>query len=222
MAAGKGVRMLPLTQVRPKPLVEIAGTPLIEHVLKALPKKIDEVIIVVGYKAQMIQAHLGDQFEGKKIRYVFQWMPAGTAHALSLAHPFLTGRFLLMNTDDIMGREALEEAISHPLSILVSPHEHPEKFGVVKVRENGTLEEIEEKPKHPATNLVSTGAMVLDMRIFDYEATRHPSGEYYMTTPLEAMAQEHDFMVVTQPLWIPVGCPEDIPLAEARLKEIEE
>lgn len=222
MAAGKGVRMLPLTLERPKPLVEVAGTPLIEHVLRALPQEIDEVIIVVGYKAQMIIDYLGDTFEGKKLRYVHQWMPAGTAHALSLARPFLNGRFLLMNTDDIMGKEALEEAISHPLSILVSPHEHPEKFGVVKVRENGTLEEIQEKPEHPATNLVSTGSMVLDMHIFDYEATRHSSGEYYMTTPLEEMAKEHDFMVVTQPLWIPVGCPEDIPIAEARLKEIEE
>ena len=104
MAAGKGVRMLPLTQERPKPLVHIAGVPLIEHVLRALPNDIDEVIIVVGYKAQMIQDHVGDLFEGKKIRYVHQWMPAGTAHALSLAQPFLTGRFLLMNTDDIWSR----------------------------------------------------------------------------------------------------------------------
>ena len=58
-----------------------------------------------------------------------------------------------MNTDDIMGAAALAEAITHPLAILVSPSEHPEKFGVVKVRENGTLEEIQEKPEHPATNL---------------------------------------------------------------------
>ena len=43
-----------------------------------------------------------------------------------------------------------------------------------------------------------------------------------MTAPLEDMAKEHDFVVVTQPLWIPVGCPEDIPLAEARLRDIEE
>ena len=219
LAAGKGVRMLPLTQDRPKMLVEVAGVPLIEHVMRALPSEIDEVIIVVGYKAQMIIDYLGDTFEGKSIRYVHQWMPAGTAHALSLARPFLTGRFLLMNTDDIMGKEALAEAISHPLAILVSPSEHPEKFGVVQVRANGTLEEIQEKPEHPATNLVSTGAMVLDTRIFDYDAPRHSSGEYYMTAPLEDMAKEHDFVVVTQPLWIPVGCPDDIPVAEARLKD---
>lgn len=222
LAAGKGVRMLPLTFERPKMLVEVAGMPLIEHVLRALPSEINEVIIVVGYKAQMIIDFLGDHFEGRSIRYVHQWMPAGTAHALSLARPFLTDRFLLMNSDDIMGAEALSEAISYPLSILVAESEHPEKFGVVKVRENGTLEEIQEKPEHPETNLVSTGAMVLDTRIFAYEAPRHESGEYYMTAPLEEMAKDFDFVVVTQPLWIPVGSPSDIPLAEARLRDIEE
>lgn len=222
MAAGKGVRMLPLTLEQPKPLIRIKGVTLIEHVLRALPKEIDEVIMVVGYKANMIQEYLGEEYEGKKIRYVHQWMAAGTAHALSIARPFLTGRFMLLNTDDIMGKEALAEAITHPLAIVVSPHEHPEKFGVVKVRDNGTLEEIQEKPEHPASNLVSTGAMVLDERIFDYDAPRHSSGEYYMTEPLEAMAKEHDVTVVTQSLWIPVGSPEDIPLAEARLKDIEE
>lgn len=222
LAAGKGVRMLPLTLNQPKPLVEIGGVPLIVHVLRALPPEIDEVIIVVGYKAQMIIDYLGETFEERKIKYVHQWMPAGTAHALSLARPFLTGRFMLMNTDDIMGAAALAEAVSHPLSILVAHSEHPEKFGVVKVRENGTLEEIQEKPEHPETNLVSTGAMVLDTRIFEYEAPRHTSGEYYMTAPLEAMAKDAEFVVVTQPLWIPVGSPSDIPLAEARLLDIEE
>ncbi len=222
MAAGRGVRMLPLTLERPKPLVEVAGKPLIEYVLDALPSEIDEVIIVVGYKADMIQAHLGDSYKDKKIRYVHQWMPAGTAHALSLARPFLSGRFMLLNADDILGAEALREAIAHPLAILVSPHEHPKKFGVVKIRENGTLEEIQEKPEHPATNLVSTGTMVLDDRLFSYEAPRHDNGEYYMTDPLEQLAREHEVFVITEPVWLPVGCPEDIPVAEARLKEIEE
>lgn len=222
MAAGKGLRMLPLTHERPKPLIEVAGISLIERVLRAVPSEIDEVIIVVGYKAQMIQNQIGEWHEGKKIRYVHQWMAAGTAHALSIARPFLTGTFLLLNADDIVGGEALTEAIRHPLAILVAPSKTPEKFGVVTVRENGTLAEIQEKPEHPATNLVSTGALVLDERLFAYEAPRHSNGEYYMTDPLEALAKEHDVVVVPQSLWIPVGCPEDIPMAEAHLRDIEE
>lgn len=222
LAAGKGMRMRPLTLDRPKQLVEVAGKPLIDYVLEELPDSIDEIIIVVGYKADMIRDHLGESYKGKKIRYVHQWMPAGTAHALSLARPFLSGKFLVMNTDDIMGAEAIKEALQYDLAILVAPHDEPHKFGVVKVRENGTLEEIQEKPAEPASNLVSTGVMVLDERIFSYEAPCHENGEYYLTSPLESMIKEHDMHVVTQPVWIAVGCPEDIAVAEARLKEIEE
>ena len=67
-------------------------------------------------------------------------------------------------------------------------------------------------------NLVSTGAMVLDDRLFGYEAERHANGEYYMTNPLGKLAKEHPVRVVEQDFWIPLGYPEDIPKAEEVLK----
>lgn len=222
LAAGKGVRMLPLTLHRPKPLVEVAGKPIIEHILDALPPEVDDIIIVVGYKAEMIIDRFRDEYKGKSLRYVHQWMPAGTAHALSLARPFLSGKFLLLNADDIMGADALATAITHPLAILVAPHTEPEKFGVVSLRDITVLDGIIEKPEHPATNLVSTGAMVLDERIFGYEAIRHENGEYFLTAPLEQLAKAHDVTVIEQAVWIPVGSPEDIPIAEAMLNDIED
>ncbi len=221
MAAGEGKRMRPLTLEKPKPLIEVAGKPLIEHVLDALPQEIDEIIIVVGYKGEMIRERLGDTYKGRPIRYAHQWMQAGTAHALSFARPFLDGRFLLLNADDIVGKEAIAEAMKHPLSIMAVAHDEPEKFGVIKKREDGTMEAIVEKPKEFIGNLISTGAMVLDERLFGYEAAKHEaSGEYFMTHPLGLMASEHPIMVVEQPLWIPVGYPEDIAKAEERLREL--
>lgn len=219
MAAGLGKRMQPLTLERPKPLIVVGGKPLIEHVLDALPPEIDEVIIVVGYKGEMIKEHVGDTYNGRKIRYVFQWMPAGTAHSLSIARPFITGKFLLLNADDILGAEAIAEAVKHPYAIMATPHEEPQKFGVIKKREDGTMEEIVEKPKEYIGNLVSTGAMVLDDKLFEYEAAKHESGEYYMTHPLGNLAKEVPIRVVEQDLWIPVGTPEDIPKAEEMLKK---
>jgi bifunctional UDP-N-acetylglucosamine pyrophosphorylase/glucosamine-1-phosphate N-acetyltransferase len=218
MAAGVGKRMQPLTLDRPKPLIEVDGKPLIEHVIDALPKEIDEVIIVIGYKGEMIKEHLGDNYGGKKITYVYQWMPAGTAHSLSIARPFLNGRFLLLNADDIHGPNAILEALKHPLSILAATHPEPEKFGVIKKRADDTLEAIVEKPDVPMGNLVSTGAMVLDDSIFDYEAAKHSNGEYYMTHPLGNLAKDKPIKVVEQELWIPVGFPDDIPKAEETLK----
>lgn len=221
MAAGEGKRMRPLTLERPKPLIEVAGKPLIEHVLDALPPEVDEIIVVLGYKGDMIRERLGDSYKGRPLRYVHQWMQAGTAHALSLARPFLDGRFLLLNADDILGREAIEEALSHPLSIMAVRHDEPHKFGVIKTREDGTMESIVEKPEEFIGNLVSTGAMVLDDRLFGYESAKHEaSGEYFMTHPLGLMAKDHPIVVVEQPLYIPVGYPEDIQKAEALLKEL--
>src|SRR5437870_4753253 len=156
----------------------------------------------------MIKARLGDEYHGRKIRYVFQWMLAGTAHSLSIARPFLSGRFLLLNADDIHGPAALAEMVKHPLSLLVSPHKDPHKFGVVTKKGDGTLDTIIEKPENPTSNLVSTGAMVLDERVFDYEAPRHTNGEYYITDPFGALAKDYPMQVIEQDLWIPVGYPE--------------
>ncbi|MEK9160446.1 MAG: sugar phosphate nucleotidyltransferase [Patescibacteria group bacterium] len=217
MAAGEGKRMRPLTLELPKPLIEVSGKTILEHVLDALPDSITEIILVIGYKGDMVRAHIGGSYKGLPVRYAHQWMPAGTAHALSVARPLITGKFLLLNADDLQGKGALTEAVSHELSILVAPHDHPESMGVVSVREDGTLAEVIEKPEHPKGNLVSTGGMVLDERLFSYEAARHESGEYFMTHPLNLMAKELPITVVEQPLWIPIGRPEDIATAEAKL-----
>ena len=50
LAAGEGKRMRPLTLERPKPLIEVAGRPILEHIIDALPREVDEIILVVGYK----------------------------------------------------------------------------------------------------------------------------------------------------------------------------
>ncbi|MEK7157015.1 MAG: sugar phosphate nucleotidyltransferase, partial [Patescibacteria group bacterium] len=94
----------------------------------------------------------------------------------------------------------------------------PSKFGVIELHADGTLASIIEKPAVPSSNLISTGAMILDKRIFNYEAVRHESGEYYMTHPLGLFAKEHPIQVVTQDFWVPIGCPEDIVIAEEALK----
>jgi NDP-sugar pyrophosphorylase family protein len=217
LAAGVGKRMQPLTLSRPKPLVEILGKPIIEHIIDALPSQIDEVYIVTGYKGEMIRGRLGKQYGSRAIHYVEQDRQLGTAHAVSLARPFIVGKFLLMNADDLHGPQALAEACRHPLALLVSPHDEPQRFGVVDRSEKGTLRAIVEKPETPMGNLVSTGALVLDERIFAYAPQEQSNGEYYLTDPLAQLAAEHEVHVIEQDFWVPVGYPEDIAKAEASL-----
>jgi len=70
LAAGKSTRTYPLTLTKPKPLLKVADTTVIEHNLDQLRGVVDEVIIVVGYKAEMMQEYLGENYRGIKIRYV--------------------------------------------------------------------------------------------------------------------------------------------------------
>jgi UDP-N-acetylglucosamine diphosphorylase / glucose-1-phosphate thymidylyltransferase / UDP-N-acetylgalactosamine diphosphorylase / glucosamine-1-phosphate N-acetyltransferase / galactosamine-1-phosphate N-acetyltransferase len=219
LAAGVGKRMHPLTLSRPKPLIEVAGTPLIEHIIQALPAVIDEIILIVGYRGEMIRDHLGSVYGRQAIRYIHQDVLAGTSDALALARPHLArGSFLVMCADDIHGPDALVEAVRHPLSILAARHAEPSRFGVLEMNSDGMLCSIEEKPAAPKSDLVSTGAMVLDERVFEHEASEHESGERYLTDQVCSLARQAPITIIEQPFWIALGYPEDIERAEAELR----
>ena len=214
--------MRPLPLSVPKPLVTVAGKPILTHILDALPKEISEVVLVVGYKKEMIVEAFGSSYKGRKITYVVQEKVEGTLKALELARPHISGKFLVMNADDIHGPDALSTALTHPLALIVSPHPEPEKFGVVRLSEKGTLLEILEKPEHPPTNLVSTGAMVLDERIFAYQVPVSGVGEFFLPDALQMLARDTEVAIVEQSLWIPLGRPEDIPKAEEQLQSVQQ
>jgi UDP-N-acetylglucosamine diphosphorylase / glucose-1-phosphate thymidylyltransferase / UDP-N-acetylgalactosamine diphosphorylase / glucosamine-1-phosphate N-acetyltransferase / galactosamine-1-phosphate N-acetyltransferase len=218
LAAGLGTRMRPLTETRPKPLVEVCGKPLLEHIIDALPSAVDELILVIGYKGEMIRDYFGVEWKGRKVTYIEQVEQNGTAKALWLCKDLLKGRFLFMFADDIHGKEDVARALSYKRSLLVSPVDNPERFGVVVRNPDGTLAIIIEKPEHAPSNYASTGAMVLDTEIFAYEPQSPVKGEYYLTEVIERYAETHPIAVVEEKMWIPIGYPEDITKAEKILR----
>ena len=217
LAAGKGTRLRPLTEICPKPLVKVSGKPLLSHIIEALPSAVDELIIVTGYLGEMIREYYGAEYEGKKITYVEQVEQNGTACALWLCKDLIKGRFLFLFADDIHGKNDLARATSYIRSILVSSVSHPEKFGIVVRNPDGTLGLMIEKPEHAPSNCASTGAMVLDEHIFEFDPQTPVKGEYYLTEVIERYAQKYPIAVVEEHLWIPIGYPEDIIRAETIL-----
>lgn len=218
LAAGEGTRMRPLTLEKPKPLIEVCGKPIIWHIINALPENIDEVVLVVSYKKELIQAYCGEFFLGRKITYVVQENPkGGTAEALFCARSVLAGTFLVMYGDDIHGAHALAEVVALPHGMLSAYSETPEKFGVLSIRENGTLKEILEKPEQPPSHFVNIGGFVVTTAIFDFEAELSVHGEYLLTDCITAYAQQYPVVVVPQDTWIPLGYPSDIAKAESIL-----
>ncbi len=215
LAAGKGTRMRPLTEHLPKPLIKVCGKTLLQHIVEALPAEIEEIILVVNYLEEQIRAYCGEEFCGRRVKYVTQTNPAGgTGEALLCAKPLLKGRFLFMYADDIHGAKTLQAVVSHPYAMLAAHSDEPQHFGVLELHADGSLKSIHEKPAVPPSNLINIGGMVLDTGIFAYEAKRSQSGEVYVTDMVTAFAKDHKVMVLEQYVWIPVGKPEDIVLAE--------
>lgn len=218
LAAGKGTRLRPLTETRPKPLVEVGGKALIDHIVEALPSSVDELIIVTGYLGEQIREHCGEKFYGRSVTYITQEEQNGTAKALWLCKDLIRGRFLFLFADDIHGKGDLARAASYSRSLLVASVEEPEKFGIVVRKPDGTLDQMIEKPKHAPSNCASTGAMVLDEHIFEFEPQSPLKGEYYLTEVIERYARKYPIAVVEQNLWIPIATPEDVESANMLLR----
>ncbi len=217
LAAGKGTRLRPLTDNCPKPLVHVCGKPLLDHIVDALPSSVDELIIVTGYLGHMIREYCGAEFHGRKVTYIEQVEQNGTAKALWLCKDLIKGRFLFLFADDIHGKADIARATSYTRSLLVASVSTPEKFGIVVRNPDGTLGLMIEKPEHAPSNCASTGAMVLDDHIFEFEPQTPVKGEYYLTEVIERYAQKYPIAVVEQNTWIPIGYPEDIKTAESKI-----
>ena len=218
LAAGEGKRMQPLTFEIPKPLTRTRGKTLLEHTFDVLPQEVNEVILVVGYLGEKIVDFCGDNFNGKKITYVWQDKKLGTGHALKLCEPHLrgTGKFLMMFSDDLFDKESIQDMIKHDLAVHVKEHDEPHRFGVVSLASDGSVHAIIEKPAVPSTNLVLTGVKVLSDKIFDFEPDLHPvTGEYYDVTMLQKMIQAgHKIIPVKARFWFPIATPKDLETAE--------
>ena len=202
----------------PKPLVPVCGETILTHVVRALPSAINELVLVVGYKQEQIRAFCGEEFLGRRVRYVEQAnFAGGTGEALACAQELLTDRFLFMYADDIHGADALAAVIACEHGMLAARSDTPERFGVLRQNTDGTLAGIDEKPAQPVSNLINIGGFVLTPTIFDYQVDRIPGGELLVTDMLTAYAEEYPVKIIEQSLWLPIGYPDDIPRAEAIL-----
>jgi len=219
LAAGKGTRLRPLTETTPKPLVQVAGKTLLDHIVEALPSAVDELIIVTGYLGEQIREHCGEEFHGRPVTYIHQEEQNGTAKALWLAKDLIKDRFMFMFADDIHGSNDLARAVSYSRSMLVAQVSNPEKFGIVVRRPDGTISQMIEKPEHAPSNCASTGAMVLDKNIFNYEPQESKAikGEYYLTEVIERYSKDFPIAVVEQGTWIPIASVEDVEYANELL-----
>ncbi len=213
LAAGKSTRTYPLTLTRPKPLLKVGKKTLLEHNLEQLDGLVDELILVVGYKKDML-INFVDKIRNRykfKISFVEQKGQLGTGHALLQVKDIVKGRFLLMMGDDIYSRGDIENCMKHDFCILARKVKDPSNFGILEVI-GKNVKNIIEKPQLRFSDLANCALYVMDKKIFDMveKLKKSKRKEYEITSAIKLLAQKIDIPYVLAKEWIPVGYPWDL------------
>ncbi|MFW6321538.1 MAG: UTP--glucose-1-phosphate uridylyltransferase AglF [Halohasta sp.] len=232
LAAGEGTRLRPLTDDRPKGMVEVDGKPILTHCFEQLVELgVDELIVVVGYLKERIIEQYGDSFADVPIQYAHQAEQLGLAHALLAVEEHVDGEFLLMlgdnifrgNLRDVVRRQREERADAVFLTEEV-PWEEAGRYGVCNTNAYGEITEVVEKPDEPESNLVMTGFYAFTPAIFPACRLVQPStrGEYELSEAVDLLIRSgRTIDAIRLDGWrVDVGYPEDRQRAEERLQEL--
>jgi glucose-1-phosphate thymidylyltransferase len=234
LAAGQGTRLRPLTEDKPKGMVEVAGKPILTHCFEQLIELgADELHVVVGYKKQAIIEHYDDAFEGVPITYSHQREQQGLAHALLTVEEQIDDDFMLMLGDNVF-RANLEDVVNcqaetrADAAFLVEevPYAEASRYGVCDTNQYGEIVEVVEKPEDPPSNLVMTGFYTFTPEIFHACHLVQPSnrGEYEISDAVDLLiASGRTIDAIRMDGWrTDIGYPEDRDRAEERLLEERE
>ncbi len=228
LAGGMATRLRPITEKIPKLLVEVAGEPFFSHQLRLLKKNgLTHIVLCVGYLGEMIVDQYGDGAKwGVKIEYIPQSAPLGLAHAVKTAQPFLGEDSFVMFLGDNVIQGGISDLIrdfdQHDewnCQIVLKAVDDPSAFGVAKLRQDGTIEQLVEKPKNPPSNLALVGIYMFDKHIFEAVNAIQPSwrGEYEITDAIQWLITQ-GYVVrphVHEGWWIDTGKQRDMLEANA-------
>ena len=216
MAGGKGSRLHPQTENRPKPMLLVAGIPILEHIIKrARSQGFNHFIIAINYLGHIIEDYFkdGHKFD-VKIEYLHEDVPLGTAGALSLLSHKPDKAFIVTNGDvitDINYSDFLEyhTAQNAVATVAVHTHEFQIPYGVVQI--NGLeVESYEEKPI--VSRLINAGVYALEPDVLDY--IKEP--RYRDMPEILEISRDLKKKVIVYPLyesWIDIGRPIDLEIA---------
>ena len=184
MAGGEGSRLRPLTSRQPKPLVPVAGRPIMEHILLHLRRhQMRDVVATVQYMGASIRNYFGDGSEqGVALTYSVEDSPLGTAGSVMLARAQLTEPFVVISGDSLTDIDLVAAVRFHRerraiATIVLKPVPNPLEYGVVVVDEGGAVQRFIEKPSwgEVISDLANTGIYILDPAVFDFFRPGEPT-----------------------------------------------
>ncbi|HZY44947.1 MAG TPA: sugar phosphate nucleotidyltransferase [Anaerolineae bacterium] len=217
--AGLGTRLRPHTYTKPKPLINVAGKPMLAHILDQLSLlDVEEYIFIVGYLGEQIEQYVSREYKFKA-RYVMQHEMLGQAHALWLCRDYVDQAVFMVFGDTFFKTDLSEITRSPTDSIAyVREIEDPRRFGVAIADQNNYVKKFVEKPSSIDDKLAVIGmyyftdgpalmkacAELMDKRI-------QTKGEYFLTDAINLMLTAGaKFVTRTVDVWQDTGKPETV------------
>ena len=230
--AGKGTRLRPHTHHTPKPLLKVAGKPVLAYILDDLVELgVNEVVFIVGHLRDTMQSWIETEYPQITGHYVLQEVQDGTAGAIALAEPFVDEDVLIIFADAVLEVDyGLTETLGAEYAAVLwaKEVEDYQRFGVIVTNEDGTMKRIVEKPSEPVSKLANIGLYYIRDHELLFEGVRHtlaadpgPSGEFYLTDAFQYMVDQ-GAKLTTAPVdgWWDAGKPESLLETNEHLLEI--
>ncbi len=199
LAAGRGTRMRDLTEALPKPMLEVRGKPVLQHIVEGLRDNgLTSLLIVVGWRADVVKQFFGDGSNlGVKIDYETQTVQDGTGRVVALAQNFVGADPFLLSYGDILiapeNYRRIRDALAGAEAVIsVKRSDDVSQGGAVFLNDKFELTDLREKPRpgEPTSPWYNAGVYAFQRSIFDYIAKLEPSprGEYELTDAIRNLA----------------------------------
>ncbi len=214
-AAGEGRRLRPHTHVTPKVLLEVAGKPILGHIMdRLLPAEPEEICVVVGAQSEQVESYLRENYRAN-FTFVHQDDPKGLGDAVFRARERFRNEPILILLGDTIVDLDISEVVGDTNMVAVKEVENPRRFGIVEV-EGKAVKRVVEKPEHPASRLAIVGLYyfsnaeqlfgALGQLISSGHRTR---GEFQLTDALQLMLESGVSMTVKHiEHWLDCGTPD--------------
>ena len=202
--AGKGTRLLPLTKRVPKPLVNVAGRPVMDYVMdKVKGLDVEELIVITGHLKDVVEKYIVKHYD-VPAKFVEQKTLDGTAGAIDLARPYVDGPVLIIFVDTLFDADLSIVNRTDADGILWAKEvEDYQRFGVIVTDERGYMTRIVEKPSTPISKLANIGLYYIKdwKTLFEgitavKQGAPGKGGEYYLTDAFQYMVDRGKKLVV--------------------------
>ena len=215
LAGGQGTRLRPLTATCPKPLLPIANVPMIRRIVDRLPPDVDEVLLAVNYKLDMLRDYFASHDIGRTVRVVEEKEPLGTAGAIKNVEKHIKGPFFVFNGDildslDLEAFRRFHDKRKAAGTLALWSVSDPRHFGVVEMKGERIVRFVEkpETKEQAPSNLANAGTYLLDPAVFDLIKPDTPTSIERETFPALLASGAALYGYPFEGFWVDCGRPE--------------